>query len=124
MIFIKSNKARGLHPMGAPSSRCTPLQDSLKILEPRLLCFIKYSRLGGYTHWVHLRCIPMENSTRDHLQPSPQAAESTRAMVRLLQNHSRRLRQVLAMEDPEEEPLADASVLKTKTGDARGLDVP
>jgi hypothetical protein len=28
------------------------------------------------------------------------------------------------MEDPEEEPLADASVLKTKTGDARGPDVP
>ena len=42
----------------------------LKILDPRLLCFIKYSRLRGYTHWVHLRCIPMENLIQDHLQAS------------------------------------------------------
>src|SRR5579883_460637 len=45
-------------------------------------------------------------------------------MVRLLQDHSRCLRQVLEMEGPDKEPLADISILKTKTGDARGLDVP
>jgi hypothetical protein len=60
MIFAKSNKARGLHPIDAPWSMCTQLED-LKILESRLL-YSKYSRLGGYTHWVHLRCTPIENN--------------------------------------------------------------